>query len=238
MPWVTIGPWRALADRDRARLRLAADPDRLVVDHQRLPRVAIPGGGPVVAQSLLVEVLDVPGDVRCAPGMMGCRAEDDPGRERQRYAAGLVAGRDQMQLEPRPGWITSRWGSLASSGMPDAVMEPETTQSFEPWPRALGASGMSSSVASRPSAHPTRRAAARTPSCSRATTRDARKRRRTAAGRPGRRARGRAASIRPEAPARRRSTPGVPHGTGRGCVDPRRSRPGGGGRPPGGARSS
>ena len=92
-----------LANRDRARLVLAADRDPLFVEDQRFPAVPVPRGGPLIVQDFLVEVLDVARDVRDAPRVVRGGAEDDPGRERQRDSAGLVAGRAEMELEPGPG---------------------------------------------------------------------------------------------------------------------------------------
>ena len=118
-----------------------------------------------------------------------------------------------------PGWVTSRCGSLASSGMPDAVKEPETTQSFEPG-RARSARRHEQLGALRGrAAHPARRAGARTPSCSRATTRGARTRggvRQRVVGDIGREVEQRVFDWR-----RRRGVdprPDAPHGTGRGCA--------------------
>ena len=98
---------------DRAVARLAnvhddgfgrpAEMDLLVVDRERLPRAEMLGRGPVFVQVLDVEVLHVARDVRDAPRVVRGRAEEDPGRERERHPASLVPRSAQVHLDPRAG---------------------------------------------------------------------------------------------------------------------------------------
>ena len=215
----------ALAHVDDAGLRLAADDDLLAVDRERLPGVAVERGRPRDVEPFLEQVLDVAGDVRDPPRVVRRRAEDDPGRERERDAAGLVPGRPQVELEPRTR-VGSRAGAGRSraAGAPDAVLEPATTQSFDPWPRAAGATGSSRSVAFGPRRRSiSARKRLRLPVVREAPGQQRRTPRRTAPDHRGCRGPGRARCIRSGRPPWRRSRRACRRGTGHASRGPARS---------------
>ena len=90
-----------LADLVDDRLLVPPDADLLPVHGERLPRVFVPRRRAVLVQALEVEVLDVSADIGDTPGVVGGRAEHDAGREGCRHPASLVAGRAEVELDPR-----------------------------------------------------------------------------------------------------------------------------------------
>ncbi len=61
----------------------------------------------------------------------------------------FVVGVDTCARYQIDGAVSDRCGSFASSGLPDAVRAPDTTQSFEPMPSAAGSAERASSVSAR-----------------------------------------------------------------------------------------
>ena len=86
----------------------------------------------VRVEVLEVQILDVRGDVGGSPGDEAIAAERDRRGTGQRGADDVEIRRRQVREYQVEGTRVPRCGSLASSGFPEAVRVPSTTQLFDP----------------------------------------------------------------------------------------------------------
>ena len=138
--------------------------DRLGVHEQGLPPAVELGRGLVVVQPLDVQVLDVAGDDREAPGVVPGRPDQDPRRERESDPARLVRRGAQVGLEPGGGLLHQQVRDRSRAGVAargpragdDPVVRALAARPREPVEQVLGERASPAVVAAVSSADPGR----------------------------------------------------------------------------------